>query len=55
MHMTEPEYHRHEEFINRSQKLKEMQDMGLDPYPPKYTPTATAHEITTEWDKKETL
>ena len=51
--MTEPEYHRHEEFINRSQKLKEMQELGLDPYPPKYTPSATAHELIAAWEGKE--
>lgn len=51
--MTEPEYHRHEEFINRSQKLKEMQEMGLDPYPPTYTPSATAQDINARWEGKE--
>jgi lysyl-tRNA synthetase class 2 len=51
--MSEPEYHKHEEFINRSQKLAELQAMGIDPYPPKFTPSATSHELNTRWDGKE--
>ena len=54
--MTEPEYHRHEEFINRSQKLKEMQEMGLDPYPPKFTSTTVqtdSQELSARWEGKE--
>ncbi len=51
--MTEPEYHKHEEFVLRSQKLTEMQAMGIDPYPPKFTPTATPHELGALWEGKE--
>jgi lysyl-tRNA synthetase class 2 len=51
--MTEPEYHQHEEFVNRSQKLNEIQQMGIDPYPPKYQPTATFNEINDRWEGKE--
>jgi len=51
--MTQPEYHQHEEFINRSQKLKEMQEMGIDPYPPLYKPSATAHALNSKWEGKE--
>jgi lysyl-tRNA synthetase, class II len=51
--MTEPEYHKHEEFLNRSQKLSEIQAMGIDPYPPKFTPNATPHELNVRWEGKE--
>ncbi len=53
MVMTEPEYHKHEEFINRSQKLAEIQGMGIDPYPPKFTPSTTFHELCARWEGKE--
>lgn len=51
--MIEPEYHKHEEFVNRSQKLSEIQAMGIDPYPPKFTPSATPHELNARWEGKE--
>ncbi len=51
--MQEPEYQRHEEFINRAQKLSEIQEMGIDPYPPKYTPSKTAGQILTFWEGQE--
>ena len=34
--MHEPDYHRYEEFINRSHKLQEMIKMSIDPYPAKF-------------------
>ncbi len=40
-----PEYHQFEEFTNRSDKLHEIQKMGIDPYPHIYTPTHTAHAL----------
>lgn len=51
--MTEPEYHTHEEFLLRSQKLAEIQGMGIDPFPPKFTPNATLGELTALWEGKE--
>lgn len=51
--MTEPDYHSHEEFINRSQKLAEIQALGVDPFPPKFTPSATPHELNARWEGKE--
>ncbi|MCI0381941.1 MAG: lysine--tRNA ligase [Chlamydiae bacterium] len=33
-----PDYHHHEEFRNRSQKLQEIRDLGINPYPSKYSP-----------------
>ncbi len=51
--MTTPEYHQHEEFINRSQKLSEIRELGIDPYPPKFTPSSTPHELNVRWEGKE--
>lgn len=53
MTILEPEYHRHEEFINRSQKLEEIKQLGIDPYPPKFSPTATPGQIVREYEGKE--
>ncbi|NGX42799.1 MAG: Lysine--tRNA ligase [Chlamydiae bacterium] len=33
------EYEEHEEYRNRSRKLKELRELGVEPYPHKYTPT----------------
>ena len=43
--MRPPEYHSHEEFNIRTNKLKELRELGIDPYPHKFTPTDTAEEI----------
>ncbi|MGC1878631.1 MAG: lysine--tRNA ligase [Rhabdochlamydiaceae bacterium] len=51
--MTEPDYHKHEEFINRSQKLSEIRALGIDPYPAKFVPNATPQELLTRWEGKE--
>jgi lysyl-tRNA synthetase class 2 len=51
--MTEPEYHNHEEFLLRSQKLAEIQALGINPYPPKFTPDATPGELASRWEGKE--
>lgn len=48
-----PEYHQHEEFINRSRKLEEIRALGLDPYPPKYATTQKASEILLQAEEKE--
>jgi lysyl-tRNA synthetase class 2 len=34
--MKTPDYHSHEEFINRSKKLSEIRALGVDPFPPKF-------------------
>jgi lysyl-tRNA synthetase, class II len=31
--MNQPDYHQHEEFQNRMRKLKEVKDLGINPYP----------------------
>jgi lysyl-tRNA synthetase class 2 len=40
-----PEYHEHEEFRNRSQKLCEIKKLGVDPYPHRFTPTHSTKEV----------
>jgi len=40
-----PDYHEHEEFKNRSTKLSEIRQLGIDPYPPVFKPDATAAEL----------
>lgn len=40
--MSVPSYHHHEEFRNRSQKLKEIRALGIEPFPHRYAPS---HEI----------
>lgn len=41
MTFSTPDYHLHEEFRNRSQKLLELKEFGIDPYPPKFSFTET--------------
>lgn len=40
-----PDYHQHEEFRNRTRKLGELRELGVEAYPHKYTPTATAESL----------
>ncbi len=53
MTFPEPEYHRHEEYKNRLAKLGEIRQLGLDPYPHKYTPSASVAEILKKYTDKE--
>lgn len=48
-----PEYHSHEEFQNRTRKLAEIRELGIDPYPPKYVHTQKAAQIVLESEGKE--
>lgn len=48
-----PEYHNHEEFQNRSRKLQEIRELGIDPYPPKYVNTQKCAQITLDSEGKE--
>lgn len=45
-----PDYHEHEEFKNRSGKLQEIRDLGIDPYPHNFTPANTAGGLYTEYE-----
>ena len=40
-----PDYHSHEEFVNRSRKLEEIKKQGIEPYPHKFSTTHTADEL----------
>lgn len=40
-----PDYHEHEEFQNRTKKLQEIRELGVEPYPHHFTPTHTAKQI----------
>lgn len=53
MTFSNPEYHNHEEFQNRSRKLQEIRDLGIDPYPPKYVHTQRASQLILEAEGKE--
>ena len=48
-----PEYHKHEEFRNRSTKLAEIRKIGIDPYPHSYTPTHTLHQLNIKYEGQE--
>lgn len=51
--MTTPEYHQHEEYLNRLAKLKEIHTLGIDPYPHTFHPTKAAEALNHEWEGKE--
>ncbi len=46
-----PEYHEHEEFKNRSQKLAEIRLLGVDPYPPTFKPANLAGDLTKTYEE----
>lgn len=43
--MTKPDYHTHDEYIQRSEKLKEIEALGVDPYPASFTPTTDSETL----------
>ncbi|NGX27855.1 MAG: Lysine--tRNA ligase [Candidatus Anoxychlamydiales bacterium] len=45
MEIKNPHYHEIEEFQNRSSKLKEIKDLGIEPYPHKFQPSHMAKEL----------
>lgn len=53
MNIPEPEYHQHEEFRNRTQKLADLRALNIDPYPPKFTPSASPGKLQDEYAAKE--
>lgn len=42
---AKPDYHDQEEFQNRSQKLHEIRQLGIEPYPHHFSPTHTAEQL----------
>ncbi len=51
---TTPAYHHHEEFLNRSQKLEEIKQVGIDPYPHKFSPTHSIDDVLYQYLEKTT-
>ncbi len=51
--MHTPEYHSHEEFLNRTRKLEEIRELGIDPYPPKGLASQKTLQISLDYEGKE--
>lgn len=45
MTASSPDYHQQDEFQNRTRKLTEIRNLGVDPYPHKFSPTHTSSEL----------
>lgn len=45
-----PEYQSYEEFQNRSHKLKEMREIGIDPYPARFTPSHDSRSLLSRYE-----
>lgn len=43
--IAKPEYHSHDEFVTRSRKLDEIRQLGVEPYPHKFSPSIDAEEL----------
>ena len=43
--IPEPEYHKHEAFQIRKEKLEEIRDLGMEPYPHKFTPSTRVCDL----------
>lgn len=50
--MNKPEYFLHEEFLNRSKKLNELKELGIDPFPHHFEPLTTSEELHEEFNEK---
>lgn len=48
-----PEYQAQEEFQNRTRKLAEIRDLGIEPYPHKFSPSHTAQNLHNQYDERE--
>ena len=48
-----PEYHSHEEFINRTQKLKDLKNLTIEPYPHKFNVNAHASSLHQQYDSQQ--
>lgn len=49
----QPEYHQQEEFQNRTRKLAEIRQTGVEPYPHKYIPLNTALQLQQQFNEAE--
>lgn len=45
-----PEYLTHEEYQNRSRKLAELRQLGIEPYPNEFRPTLTLEEVRKQYE-----
>lgn len=52
MSTAAPEYHQHEEFRNRSSKLEQIRALGVNPYPPSFSPNQTTAQLHDEYKDK---
>ena len=52
--IQKPDYHSHEEFENRTRKLKEIRDLGINPYPCHFAPTHKAQDLHKKYESTET-
>lgn len=50
--VLKPEYHQHDEFINRTKKLEEIRSLNIEPYPALYQPTWTAVELEKKYENQ---
>ncbi|MFZ4098849.1 MAG: lysine--tRNA ligase [Chlamydiia bacterium] len=48
--MQEPDYHQHEEFQLRTQKLQQLRQLPLDPYPAQFTPSDHAEGLSRQYE-----
>lgn len=46
-----PTYHHQEDFKLRSQKLADIRNAGIDPYPPKFSPSASTKHLYDQYEK----
>lgn len=53
MDIKTPEYHKIDEFQNRSKKLKEIRELGIEPYPYKFLTSHLAKELHDLYDNKD--
>jgi lysyl-tRNA synthetase, class II len=51
--MESPHYHTHEEFRNRTKKLHEIRELGVDPYPHTFSPEAQAQALHDQFEGQE--
>lgn len=48
-----PDYHHNQEFINRSKKLSEIRELGIDPYPAIFRPTLSISQLHEQYTHQE--
>ncbi len=51
--IPQPEYHKHESYQTRKKKLEEILELGIDPYPAKFTPSHTVRDLASKYETEE--